>query len=132
MIVICQRARWPNDKVRMCEEIMMNDDNLESNLLASSLLKRRLVYMLAQVELRNCVQAICHFKLIMQWEDYSLLQWRIQDFPLGEGGTKLLGGTDLRCGCFLAKTYAKTKELDPVGGGGCTPAAPPGSTNVLF
>ena len=28
------------------EEIMTNDDNLESNLLTSSLLKRRLVYML--------------------------------------------------------------------------------------
>ena len=28
------------------------------------------------------------------------------------------GGADLRRGCFLAKTYAKTKELDPVGGGG--------------
>ena len=27
------------DKVRMYEEIMMNDDNLESNLLTSSLLK---------------------------------------------------------------------------------------------
>ena len=36
----------------MYEEIMTNDDNLESNLLTSSLLKRRLVYMLAQVELR--------------------------------------------------------------------------------
>ena len=31
---------------------MTNDDNLESNLLTSSLLKRRLVYMLVQVELR--------------------------------------------------------------------------------
>ena len=31
---------------------MMNDDNLESNLLTSSLLKRHLVYMLVQVELR--------------------------------------------------------------------------------
>ena len=31
---------------------MINDDNLESNLLTSSLLKRRLVYMLVQVELR--------------------------------------------------------------------------------
>ena len=40
------------DKVRMYEEIMTNDDNLESNLLASSLLKRCLVYMLVQVELR--------------------------------------------------------------------------------
>ena len=28
-----------NDKVRMYEEIMTNDDNLESNLLTSSLLK---------------------------------------------------------------------------------------------
>ena len=28
------------------------------------------------------------------------------------------GGADLRCGHFSAKTYAKTKELDPVGGGG--------------
>ena len=34
------------DKVRMYEEIMTNDDNLESNLLTSSLLK-----MLVQVEL---------------------------------------------------------------------------------
>ena len=36
----------------MNEEVMTNDDNLESNLLTSSLLKRRLVYMLVQVELR--------------------------------------------------------------------------------
>ena len=28
------------DKVRMYEEIMTNDDNLESNLLTSSLLKK--------------------------------------------------------------------------------------------
>ena len=34
------------------KEMMMNDDNLESNLLTSSLLKRCLVYMLVQVELR--------------------------------------------------------------------------------
>ena len=32
------------DKVRMYEEIMMNDDNLESNLLTSSLLKTRSLY----------------------------------------------------------------------------------------
>ena len=31
--------------------------------------------------------------------------------------------TDPQCGNFLAKTYAKTKELDPVGGH--APAAPP-------
>ena len=44
------------DKVRMYEEIMTNDDNLESNLLTSSLLK-----MLLQVELEmftaNCLVA---------------------------------------------------------------------------
>ena len=33
------------------EEIIMNDDNLGSNLLTSSLLKRHLVDMLVQVEL---------------------------------------------------------------------------------
>ena len=36
----------------MYEKIMTNDDNLESNLPTSSLLKRCLVYMLVQVELR--------------------------------------------------------------------------------
>ena len=45
------------DKVRMYEEKMTNDDNLESNLLTSSLLKR-LVYMLVQVELRILCEAI--------------------------------------------------------------------------
>ena len=40
------------DKVWMYEERMMNNDNLESNLLTSSLLKRCLVYMLVKVELR--------------------------------------------------------------------------------
>ena len=39
------------NKVRMYDE-EINNDNLESNLLTSSLLKRRLVYMLVQVELR--------------------------------------------------------------------------------
>ena len=52
-------------------------------------------------------------------------------FPLG--GRRAVGGgcADLRRGCFSAKTYAKTKELDPVGGRGCAPAAPPGSANGL-
>ena len=39
-------------------------------------------------------------------------QWRIQDFPLGGGGA------NLRHIHFLAKMYAKMKEIDPVGGGG--------------
>ena len=43
-------------------------------------------------------------------------QWRIQDFPLG--GADPLGGANLRCIHFSAKTYVKMKEIDPVGGGG--------------
>ena len=46
------------------EEIMTNDDNLESYLLTSSLFNRRLVYMLVQDELITRDQAIHHFKLI--------------------------------------------------------------------
>ena len=46
------------------EEKMMNDDNIESNLLTSSLLKRCLVYMLIQDKLTTREQAIHHFKLI--------------------------------------------------------------------
>ena len=42
-----------------------------------------------------------------------------QGFPVG--GRRAIGGANLRCRCFLAKTYVKTKELDPVGGGGATP-----------
>ena len=38
-------------------------------------------------------------------------------FPVG-GGADPLGGANLRCIHFLVKTYAKTKEIDPVGGGG--------------
>ena len=49
-------------------------------------------------------------------------------FPVG-GAPSHWGGADLQCGCFLAKTYAKTKELDPVGGGAA--AARPGSANVM-
>ena len=45
------------------EEIMTNNDNLESNLL-TYLLKRHLVYMLVQDELATREQAIHHFKLI--------------------------------------------------------------------
>ena len=41
---------------------MTNNDNLESYLLSSSLLKRRLVYMLLQVELR----ILCSGNLTLQ------------------------------------------------------------------
>ena len=59
-------------------------------------------------------------------------QWWIQDFPLGGGGGALThwgGGTNLQCIHFSVKTYAKTKEMDPVGGGGRW-RRPPGSANV--
>ena len=55
-------------------------------------------------------------------------QWWIQDFPLG--GAEPLGGTNLRCGHFLAKTYVKTKELDPVRGG--TSSTPLDLPMVIF
>ena len=48
------------------------------------------------------------------------VQWQIQDFPLG-GALTCWGGANLRRVHFSAKT----KEMDPVGGGGGTPAAPP-------
>ena len=58
---------------------------------------------------------------------YKYYQWRIQDFPLGGGAPSHWGGADLQRGCFSVKTYVKTKELDPVGGGGR--AGAPGSAN---
>ena len=47
------------------EEMITNDDNPESNLLTSSLFKRRLVYMLVQDELTAREQVIHHLKLEM-------------------------------------------------------------------
>ena len=52
------KTREYDDKVRMYEEIMMNDDNLESNLLTSSLLKTCSLYKFCyklQVEPEICV-----------------------------------------------------------------------------
>ena len=56
-------------------------------------------------------------------KNQGTIQWRIQDFPLG-GRRPIGGGSNLRRVHFLAKTYAKTKEIDPVGGERM-PAAPP-------
>ena len=39
-------------------------------------------------------------------------------FPVW-GGCQPVGGTNIRCVHFSVKTYAKTKEIDPVGGGPC-------------
>ena len=44
-----------SDKVRMYEEMMTNDDNHESNLLTSSLLKIRSLLQVAHVEPEICV-----------------------------------------------------------------------------
>ena len=46
--------------------------------------------------------------------------------PVADPGFPVEGDADLRCVRFSAKTCAKMKELDPVGGA----AAPPGSANV--
>ena len=46
------------------------------------------------------------------------------------GGADPLGGTNLRRVHFLVKTYAKTKEIDPVGRGAACQWHPPGSTNA--
>ena len=50
-------------------------------------------------------------------------------FPVGGGAPTHWGGANLRRVHFLVKMYAKMKEMDPVGGGGGAPAAPPGSAN---
>ena len=50
--------------------------------------------------------------------DLFTYQWRIQDFPLGGGAPTHWGGANLRRVHFSVKTYVKTKEIDPVGGGG--------------
>ena len=48
----------------MYEEIMMNNDNLESNLITSSLLKM-LVQVLLQAELDVCVEVIVTGELLL-------------------------------------------------------------------
>ena len=44
-------------------------------------------------------------------------QGRIQDFPLGGAPTLVGGGANLQHRHFSVKTYVKTKEFGPVGGG---------------
>ena len=77
----------PPDKV-LYEEIMMNDDNLESNLLTSSLFK------------------ICSlYKLSRRFQEVK--QWQIQDFLLG-GGAEPLGGVPTSdVGAFWQKHVRK-------------------------
>ena len=49
-------------------------------------------------------------------------------FSIG-GAPTHWGDANLQRVHFLVKTYAKTKEIDPVGGGHMPAAPPPGSTN---
>ena len=47
-------------------------------------------------------------------------------FPIGRGHGPIREGMDLQCGHFLAKMYAKMKELGPIGGHApSTPLDPP-------
>ena len=62
--------------------------------------------------------------------ELSELYYTVADpgFPVG-GHAPVRGGMDLRCGHFLVKMYAKTKELGPIRGA-CAGHAPPRSTNA--
>ena len=61
--------RW--NLIKYDEEIMMNDDNLESNLLTSSLLKTSGLHAGTSWTKKKVFRQ--RFKLIMQWEDYNLV-----------------------------------------------------------
>ena len=62
--------------------------------------------------------------VLPQW-CYPIILQSVADpgFPIGGAPTRW-GGTNLRCVHFSAKMYAKTKEIDPVGGGGAPAATP--------
>ena len=47
------------DKVQMYEEMMTNDDNLESNLLTCSLLKMHSLYKFCRVQVAHVEPDIC-------------------------------------------------------------------------
>ena len=50
------------------------------------------------------------------------------------GGSRISrwGGANLQCVHFLVKTYVKTKEIDPVGGGGRAGGAPGSANGLLY
>ena len=70
--------------------------------------------------IRRPVQKYRSFPVHMHLENVEDLTYTVADpgFPVWGGG-----GANLRRVHFSAKTYVKTKEIDPVGGG--APAAPP-------
>ena len=80
----------------------------------------------------------CYIQDTLQMADKRCLNWfygssAVADpgFPIGGGGAPShWGALTSDMGTFQQKTYAKTKELDPVGGR--APAAAPGSANDLI
>ena len=71
------------------------------------------------------------FSVTMQAQCNVFTQWRIQDFPLGGGGRRPIGGVPtFDTYTFRRKHMQKWKILILLGGGGHVPAAPPGSANV--
>ena len=80
----------------------------------------------------NIIDSIMFFDNVFINIHYSL-QITVADpgFPIG-GAPTHWGGTNLQCIHFLAKTYVKMKEIDPVGGGGRRRRRPPGSANGLY
>ena len=57
------------------------------------------------------------------------MQWRIQDFLLG--GADPLGGHRPLTHMLFGENVCENENIDPVGGGGHMPAAPPGSANAM-
>ena len=71
-----------------------------------------------------------HMPVIHMYQSKANISVADPRFPVG-GAPTHWGGANLRHVHFSVKTYAKTKEIDPVGGGGGrAPAAPPGSASV--
>ena len=91
-----------NDKVRMYEEIMTNDDNLESNLPTSSLLK---MCCLVQVELcvycpvagdELTVSVLCNLTLQVNLFSGKIIYW-LPQFTQKYNGM-FINGHKRRCG----------------------------------
>ena len=65
------------------------------------------------------------FPTLLRYHTILLLFWCAKDIIVCSCGSRIsrwggadpLGGANLRCVCFSAKMYVKTKELDPVGRG---------------
>ena len=93
----------------MYEEIMTNDDNLESNLLTSSLLKM-LVQVLLQVEPAICVEVMC-----AQLESYWYLYEQGQvnySAGLDSIGYYSLHGSIMDCSLMVTRAGVAGQECE--------------------